>query len=105
MIYYVEDDANIRDLAVCTLSQAGFETRGFPDAEPFFAACEQQLPDVILLDIMLPGIDGLEILRRLRSHEATQHLPIMMLTAKGSEIDKVQGLELGADDYLESRSA
>ena len=100
MIYYVEDDANIRDLAVYTLSQAGFETRGFPDAEPFFAACEQQLPDVILLDIMLPGIDGLEILRRLRSHEATQHLPIMMLTAKGSEIDKVQGLELGADDYL-----
>lgn len=100
IIYYVEDDANIRDLAVCTLSQAGFETRGFPDAEPFFAACEQQLPDVILLDIMLPGIDGLEILRRLRSHEATQHLPIMMLTAKGSEIDKVQGLELGADDYL-----
>ena len=100
MIYYVEDDANIRDLAVYTLSQAGFETRGFPDAEPFFAACEQQLPDVILLDIMLPGIDGFEILRRLRSHEATQHLPIMMLTAKGSEIDKVQGLESGADDYL-----
>ena len=100
MIYYVEDDANIRDLAVYTLSQAGFETRGFPDAKPFFAACEQQLPDVILLDIMLPGMDGLEILRRLRSHEATQHLPIMMLTAKGSEIDKVQGLESGADDYL-----
>ena len=100
MIYYVEDDANIRDLAVYTLSQAGFETKGFPDAEPFFAACEQQLPDVVLLDIMLPGIDGLEILRRLRSHEATQHLPIMMLTAKGSEIDKVQGLESGADDYL-----
>lgn len=100
MIYYVEDDANIRDLAVYTLSQAGFETRGFPDAKPFFAACEQQLPDVILLDIMLPGMDGLEILRRLCSHEATQHLPIMMLTAKGSEIDKVQGLESGADDYL-----
>lgn len=101
MIYYVEDDANIRDLAVYTLSQAGFETRGFPDAEPFFAACEQQLPDVVLLDIMLPGIDGLEILRRLRSHEATQHLPIMMLTAKGSEIDKVQGLESGVPmNYL-----
>lgn len=100
MIYYVEDDANIRDLAVYTLTQAGFETKGFPDAEPFFAACEQQLPDVVLLDIMLPGIDGLEILRCLRSQEETRHLPIMMLTAKGSEIDKVQGLESGADDYL-----
>ena len=100
MIYYVEDDANIRDLAVYTLSQAGFETKGFPDAEPFFAACEQQLPDVVLLDIMLPGIDGLEILRRLRSHEATQHLPIMMLTAKTSTQDKVEGLDCGADDYM-----
>lgn len=104
MIYYVEDDANIRDLAVYTLSQAGFETRGFPDAKPFFAACEQQLPDVSC-SISAAGLDGLEILRRLRSHEATQHLPIMMLTAKGSEIDKVQGLESGADDYLAKPSA
>lgn len=100
MIYYVEDDANIRELAVYTLKQSGFDTQGFADASSFFEACKHQLPDVVLLDIMLPGMDGLEILRVLRGDKETQHLPVMMLTAKGSEIDKVQGLELGADDYL-----
>ena len=97
MIYYVEDDANIRDLAVCTLSQAGFETRGFPDTEPFFAACERQLPDVVLLDIMLPGIDGLEVCRRIRR---VSSVPILMITAKDEDADRILGLDIGADDYI-----
>ena len=100
MIYYVEDDPNIRELTSYALRQAGFEAACFPDAEGFFAACDERLPDLVLLDIMLPGIDGLEILRRLRADEATEHVPVMMLTAKGAEYDKVSGLDAGADDYL-----
>lgn len=100
MIYYVEDDPNIRELASYALRQAGFEATCFPDAEGFFAACAERLPDLVLLDIMLPGIDGMEILRRLRADAATEHLPVMMLTAKGAEYDKVSGLDAGADDYL-----
>ena len=100
MIYYVEDDPNIRDLASYALRQAGFEARCFPDAAGFFDACAEQRPDPVLLDIMLPGVDGMEILRRLRADGATQHVPVMMLTAKGTEYDKVSGLDAGADDYL-----
>lgn len=100
MIYYVEDDPNIRELASYALRQAGFEAACFPDAEGFFAACAERLPDLVLLDIMLPGVDGMEILRRLRADAATEHLPVMMLTAKGAEYDKVSGLDAGADDYL-----
>ncbi len=100
MIYYVEDDKNIRDLATYALNQAGFEVVGFPCAEDFENACSSQMPDLVLLDIMLPGKDGLEILESMRLNPSTRHIPIMMLTAKGSEIDKVQGLDLGADDYL-----
>lgn len=100
MIYYVEDDKNIRDLAIYTLNQAGFEVAGFPCAEDFESACSSQMPDLVLLDIMLPGKDGLEILESMRLNPSTRHIPVMMLTAKGSEIDKVQGLDLGADDYL-----
>lgn len=100
MIYYVEDDKNIRDLATYALNQAEFEVVGFSCADDFEAACSRQLPDLVLLDIMLPGKDGLSILTDLRLDPSTRHIPVMMLTAKGSEIDKVQGLDLGADDYL-----
>ena len=100
MIYYVEDDKNIRDLATYALNQAGFEVAGFPCAKDFENACSSQMPDLVLLDIMLPGKDGLEILESMRLNPSTRHIPVMMLTAKGSEIDKVQGLDLGADDYL-----
>lgn len=100
MIYYVEDGKNIRDLATYALNQAGFEVVGFPCAEDFENACSSQMPDLVLLDIMLPGKDGLEILESMRLNPSTRHIPVMMLTAKGSEIDKVQGLDLGADDYL-----
>ena len=100
MIYYVEDGKNIRDLATYALNQAGFEVVGFSCAEDFENACSSQMPDLVLLDIMLPGKDGLEILESMRLNPSTRHIPVMMLTAKGSEIDKVQGLDLGADDYL-----
>ncbi|MBX9033073.1 response regulator transcription factor [Gordonibacter massiliensis (ex Traore et al. 2017)] len=100
MIYYVEDDTNIRDLTVYALKQAGFEAAGFPAAGEFFAACKRRLPELVLLDIMLPEVDGLEILHLLREDPATKHLPVMMLTAKGTEFDTVSGLDAGADDYL-----
>lgn len=100
MIYYVEDDTNIRDLTVYALRQAGFEAQGFPAAGEFFAACKERLPELVLLDIMLPETDGLEILNLLRADAATKHLPVMMLTAKGTEFDTVCGLDAGADDYL-----
>lgn len=100
MIYYVEDDVNIRDLAIYALKQAGFEAQGFPEADEFFAACKTRVPDLVLLDIMLPGTDGLEILRLIREDAAMKTLPVMMLTAKGTEYDTVCGLDAGADDYL-----
>lgn len=100
MIYYVEDDANIRDLAIYALKQAGFEAQGFLGAHDFFEQCCVQVPDLVLLDIMLPEVGGLEILRRIREDEALADLPVMMLTAKGAELDKVVGLDAGADDYL-----
>ena len=82
------------------LRQAGFEAQGFPAAEEFFAACKERLPELVLLDIMLPEVDGLEILHVLRDDPATKRLPVMMLTAKGTEFDTVCGLDAGADDYL-----
>lgn len=100
MIYYVEDDTNIRDLTVYALKQAGFEADGFACANEFFAACKRRLPELVLLDIMLPEIDGLEILHMLREDISTRNLPVMMLTAKGTEFDTVSGLDAGADDYL-----
>ncbi len=100
MIYYVEDDANIRDLAVYALKQAGFKAQGFPGATEFFEQCKNNRPDLILLDIMLPEVDGLEILRQVRADTELFDVPVMMLTAKGTEFDKVTGLDAGADDYL-----
>ena len=100
LVFYVEDDENIRDLTLYALRQAGFEGRGFPDAEAFFAACREAAPDLVLLDIMLPGTDGLGILAQVRADGRLRDVPVIMLTAKGTELDTVSGLDAGADDYL-----
>lgn len=100
MIYLLEDETSIRKLVVYTLGSAGLETEGFPTAAAFWAAMEQDTPSLILLDIMLPDEDGLSVLRRLRQNVRTANLPVMMLTAKGTEYDRVVGLDAGADDYL-----
>jgi len=100
MIYYVEDDANIRELVIYTLTQSGFEAKGFEDADAFYAAVKKRIPKLVLLDIMLPGEDGISILKNLRKGDDTAAVPVIMLTAKGSEYDKVMGLDMGADDYL-----
>ncbi len=100
MIYFVEDDNSIRELVVYTLTSTGMQAEGFEKPSLFWKAIEQKLPDLILLDIMLPEEDGLSILRKLRSSKNTARIPVMMLTAKGSEFDKVIGLDAGADDYL-----
>ena len=99
-VYYVEDDENIRQLVLYALTQSGIQAEGQPDDTAFRAACAKSIPDVVVLDIMLPEVDGLEVLRRLREDPATKFLPVMMLTAKGTEFDKVSGLDAGADDYL-----
>lgn len=100
MIYYVEDDTNIRDLTLYALKQTGFEAVGFAESESFFKACTKEIPEVILLDIMLSGKDGIQILKEVREDPMLAQIPVIMLTAKGSEIDKVNGLDAGADDYL-----
>lgn len=100
LVFYVEDDENIRDLTLYALRQAGFEGRGFPDADAFFAACADNVPALVLLDIMLPGTDGLGILARLRADTCLCDVPVIMLTAKGTELDTISGLDAGADDYL-----
>ena len=100
MIYYVEDDSNIRELVVYTLTQMGLPARGFVDSESFYTAVSLELPELVLLDLMLPNEDGLSILRRLRADHRTAEIPVIMVTAKGTEYDKVQGLDMGADDYI-----
>ena len=100
MIYYVEDDDSIRELVVYTLTQMGMETKGFINADEFWIAMDQSLPDLILLDVMLPGEDGLQILARLHNDSRSRDIPVMMITAKSTEFDKVKGLDLGADDYI-----
>ena len=100
MIYCVEDDDSIRELMVYTLNASGFAARGFSEANSFFKALENELPQLVLLDIMLPGKDGITVLKELRSGTETAKLPIIMASAKGTEYDKVIGLDLGADDYL-----
>lgn len=100
MIYYVEDENNIRDLVLYALKQAGLEARGFAEAQSFWGACDQEIPHLVLLDIMLPGEDGLAVLNKIRRDKRFDNVPVMMLTAKGAEYDKVLGLDGGADDYL-----
>jgi len=100
MIYCVEDDTNIRELVIYALKTAGFEAKGFSDAAAFFNELKSGLPSLVLLDIMLPGTDGLTVLKMLKDNAATRDIPVIMLTAKGSEFDIVQGLDMGADDYI-----
>ncbi len=100
MIYILEDDASIRKLVVYTLNSQGMEAEGFERPSRFWSALEGKKPDLILLDIMLPEEDGLQVLKRLRADPNTRKLPVLMLTAKGTEYDKVLGLDQGADDYI-----
>ena len=100
MIWCIEDDSGIRNMMIYTLRAAGFEADGFPDGAAFFEALSERSPELILLDIMLPGEDGISILGKLRQKAETASIPVIMATAKGTEYDKVLGLDLGADDYL-----
>ena len=100
MIWCVDDDNTIRDIEVYTLEQTGFEARGFADGMTMLSALKTETPDLIVLDVMMPGMDGMEVLRKIRSDETHKDIPVIMATAKGTEIDKITGLNLGADDYL-----
>ena len=100
MILCVEDDASIRDIEVYTLNSTGFEAKGVADGDAFRAALREQKPELVLLDVMLPGEDGVSLLRFLKSSPETAEIPVIMATAKGMEYDKIQSLDLGADDYL-----
>ena len=99
-MYIVEDDENIREIVIYALNSSGFMASGYETGEELFAAIELELPSLIILDIMLPEEDGLTILSRLRSMSKTKKLPVIMLTAKNNELDKVKGLDMGADDYI-----
>ena len=100
MIFCVEDDDNIRELVVYTLETAGLKACGFPEGTAFMEALASELPDLVLMDVMLPGEDGMELLRKLKRTERTRDIPVIMVTAKGTEYDKVIGLDSGADDYV-----
>lgn len=99
-IYYTEDDENIRELVIYALKSSGFQTVGFENAKDFFRGMHSVLPDLILLDVMLPDEDGIEILKKLKRDADYKNIPVIMLTAKSAEYDKVIGLDLGADDYV-----
>ncbi len=100
MIWCVDDDSTIREIEVYTLEQTGFEARGFSDGISMLEALKNKKPKLIILDIMMPEMDGLEVLKKLRSEEAYKDIPVIMATAKGTEMDKISGLNSGADDYL-----
>ena len=100
MIYFLEDDNNIRNFVIYALNNTGLEAEGFDHPDAFWEAMKKKQPDLLLLDIMLPGEDGISILKKIRSNNATKTMPVIMLTAKGTEYDKVMGLDNGADDYV-----
>lgn len=100
MIYFLEDDNNIRNFVIYALNNTGLEAEGFETPEKFWEAMKNEMPDLLLLDIMLPGEDGISILKKIRNNGRTGKLPVIMLTAKGTEYDKVLGLDSGADDYV-----
>ena len=100
MIWCVEDDASIRDIEVYALKSAGLDARGFEDGSSFLKALEAEAPTLVVLDVMLPGVDGMELLRRMRESARLKTVPVIMATARDAEIDKIQGLDTGADYYL-----
>jgi len=100
LIYVVEDDKSIQEIETFTLTNSGYQVEGFATAADFYHALNRELPDLVLLDVMLPDEDGLSIVKKLRTREDTLMIPIIMVTAKTSEIDKVKGLDMGADDYM-----
>ncbi len=100
MIYFVEDDDNIRKLVCYALSKEGYDIKGFEEPHLFWEEINKKLPELVILDIMLPEEDGLSILQKIRAADKTENLPVIMLTAKDSEFDKVTGLDMGADDYI-----
>lgn len=100
MIWCVEDDASIRDIEIYALESTGFEARGFEDGNAFWQALQEEMPQLVVLDVMLPGMDGVELLKKMKSHEEFCQIPVIMATAKGTEFDKIHSLDLGADDYL-----
>ena len=100
MIYFLEDDNNIRNFVIYALNNTGLEAEGFETPAKFWEAMKNEMPDLLLLDIMLPGEDGISILKKIRNNGRTRKLPVIMLTAKGTEYDKVLGLDSGADDYV-----
>ena len=100
MIWCVEDDASIREIELYALTSTGFEARGFEDGSAFWAALQTETPELVLLDVMLPGEDGVTLLKRMKNVPALRDIPVIMATAKGAEYDKIQSLDLGADDYL-----
>ncbi len=100
MIWCVDDDSTIRDIEIYTLIQTGFQAKGFADGTSVLDALKTETPDLIVLDIMLPGKDGVEVLREIRANPSTRKIPVIMATAKGTEMDRIQGLDTGADDYL-----
>ena len=100
MIWCVEDDSSIRDIEVYALTSTGFEAKGFEDGDSFWNALQTQQPELVVLDVMLPGKDGVTLLKMMKASQEFCHIPVIMATAKGSEYDKIQSLDLGADDYL-----
>ena len=100
MIWCVEDDSSIRDIEVYALTSTGFEAKGFEDGDSFWDALQSQKPELIVLDVMLPGKDGVTLLKLMKQAEEFRDIPVIMATAKGTEYDKIQSLDLGADDYL-----
>ena len=100
MIWCVEDDASIRDIEVYALNSVGFKARGFEDGDSFWDALQSEKPELVILDVMLPGRDGVTLLKMMKASETFREIPVIMATAKGTEYDKIQSLDLGADDYL-----
>lgn len=100
MIWCVEDDSNIRDIEVYALTSTGFKAKGFEDGDTFWAALQSERPELIIMDVMLPGKDGVTLLKMIKASDKFRNIPVIMATAKGTEYDKIQSLDLGADDYI-----